>query len=599
MTRKTISRTLGLATTLLATALSQARAADTESRHDTATPIKHVIVVVGENHTFDNLFGTYQPRRGQRIENLLSKGIVNADGTPGRHHSEAEQRIGRSAAKYDPVTESTGRYDVLPRPYTTSGLGLPQGVPDLRFPDDMADGPFQLSKYVPYSAYTGDPVHRFFQMWEEVDGGRHDKFVWVESTIGTGSNGNPPPAGGFNPKEGSISMGFYNMNPFVDADGHAMPGDAPIFKRFADEYAISDNYHQAIMGGTGANFQAIVTADAAFYTNLDGTVGTPFANQIENPDAVHGTNNYFTQDGYSGGSYVGCADASQPGVRGVLRQLQEQGIRKSNCAPGHYYLVNNYNMYWNPDGTTKPLGADQFTLPPQTNETIADTLSAHDISWKYYSADRGDDVTRFATSVDGIALPFHSYCGICDPLAGYTSIMTTDKAKNLQNYGAFLDDVKAGTVPAVSFVRPFEALAGHPADSTTDLYELFLQDLVKQVQSNPELWASTAILITTDEGGGYYDSGYIQAVDFFGDGTRIPFIAVSPFAKKGYVDHTYHDHASIAKFIEANWRLPKLSHRSRDNLPNPVAVWGNPYVPANSPAVGDLMSLFDFGEHQR
>ena len=599
MTRKTISRTLGLATTLLATALSQARAADTESRHDTATPIKHVIVVVGENHTFDNLFGTYQPRRGQRIENLLSKGIVNADGTPGRHHSEAEQRIGRSAAKYDPVTESTGRYGVLPRPYTTSGLGLPQGVPDLRFPDDMADGPFQLSKYVPYSAYTGDPVHRFFQMWEEVDGGRHDKFVWVESTIGTGSNGNPPPAGGFNPKEGSISMGFYNMNPFVDADGHAMPGDAPIFKRFADEYAISDNYHQAIMGGTGANFQAIVTADAAFYTNLDGTVGTPFANQVENPDALHGTNNYFTQDGYSGGSYVNCADASQPGVRGVLRQLQEQGIRKSNCAAGHYYLVNNYNMYWNPDGTTKPLGADQFTLPPQTNETIADTLSAHDISWKYYSADRGDDVTRFATSVDGIALPFHSYCGICDPLAGYTSIMTTDKAKNLQNYGAFLDDVKAGTVPAVSFVRPFEALAGHPADSTTDLYELFLQDLVKQVQSNPELWASTAILITTDEGGGYYDSGYIQPVDFFGDGTRIPFIAVSPFAKKGYVDHTYHDHASIAKFIEANWRLPKLSHRSRDNLPNPVAVWGNPYVPANSPAVGDLMSLFDFGEHQR
>jgi phospholipase C len=97
--------------------------------------------------------------------------------------------------------------------------------------------------------------------------------------------------------------------------------------------------------------------------------------------------------------------------------------------------------------------------------------------------------------------------------------------------------VHNGTLPAVSFVRPFEALAGHPADSTTDLYELFLQSLIDQVKANAALWASTAIFITTDKGGGYYDSGYIQPVDFFGDGTRIPFIVVSPYAKKGYVDH--------------------------------------------------------------
>ncbi len=73
---------------------------------------------------------------------------------------------------------------------------------------------------------------------------------------------------------------------------------------------------------------------------------------------------------------------------------------------------------------------------------------------------------------------------------------------------------------------------------------------------------ATAIFITTDEGGGYYDSGYIQPVDFFGDGTRIPLIAVSPYAKKGYVDHTYYDHASILKFIERNWSLPQISDLS-------------------------------------
>ena len=65
------------------------------------------------------------------------------------------------------------------------------------------------------------------------------------------------------------------------------------------------------------------------------------------------------------------------------------------------------------------------------------------------------------------------------------------------------------------------------------------------------MWQTTAILITFDESGGYYDSGYIQPIDFFGDGPRTVLIAVSPFAKTGFVDHTYTDHASILKFIES------------------------------------------------
>jgi phospholipase C len=582
---------LGVAMSALCAALAPAWAGQT------ATPIQHLIVVVGENHTFDNLFGTYEPAKGQTILNLRSQGIVNADGTPGPRFTRAAQRIGRDEHVYRATTADDGTYGTLPQPYTTYGIGLPPGVPDTRFPDDLPNGPYQISKYVPYAAYTGDPVHRFFQMWQDVDGGRHDKFAWVEETIGTGSNGNPPPVGGFNPKEGAISMGFYNMNPFVDASGVQQPGDAAIFKSLADQYAISDNYHQAIMGGTGANFQALVTGDAAFFTNLDGSAGVPYANQIENPNPVAGTNNYYTQDGYSGGSYVNCSDPKAPGVQAVLDELQRQGVTKPNCEAGHYYLVNNYNLYWNQDGSTKPLGSDQFTLPPQTLPTIADLLSNHGVTWKYYSADRGDDPQRFATNVDGIPLAFHSYCGICDPLTGYKQIMTTAQAANLQNYGAFLDDVHAGSLPAVSFVRPFEALAGHPADSTTDQYEFFLQDLINQVKANPQLWAGTAILITTDEGGGYYDSGYIQAVDFFGDGTRIPLIAVSPYAKKGFVDHTYYDHASILKFIEANWQLPAISARSRDNLPNPVMTAGRgqaAYKPSNGPAIGDLMNLFNF-----
>jgi acid phosphatase len=575
------------------------RAQDDEDRSaQTTTPIKHVIVVIGENHTFDNVFGTYRPRSGQTIANLLSRGIVNSDGTPGPNFGRAAQQQGLDYVAYSPVTASLGAYQTLPQPYTTYALGQPGGVPDARFPTNLPNGPFQISKYVPYSQYTGDPVHRFFQMWQDYDGGRLDKFAWVEQTIGTGSNGGPYPAGGFNPKEGAISLGFFNMNPYIDAAGNARPGDAPVLKALADQYAISDNYHQAIMGGTGANFQALVTGHAAFFTDptsLDGSTAVPYDNQIENPDPVAGTNNYYTEDGYGGGSYVNCADLSQPGVAAVDAQLLARGVERRNCAAGHYYLVNNYNMYWNQSSgnATRPLGPTSFTLPPQRAPTIADVMTANGVSWKYYSADRGDDVTNFATNVDGVPLPFHSYCGICDPLTGYLQIMGTSEEEKLQNYGAFLNDVRRDTLPAVSFVRPFEALAGHPADSNTALYELFLQDLIKQVQAS-KAWGSSAIVITTDEGGGYYDSGYIQLLDFFGDGTRIPLIVVSPYARKGFVDHTYTDHVSILKFIERNWRLPTVSSHSRDHLPNPVATDGNPYRPVNGPAIGDLTSLFRF-----
>jgi len=86
-------------------------------------------------------------------------------------------------------------------------------------------------------------------------------------------------------------------------------------------------------------------------------------------------------------------------------------------------------------------------------------------------------------------------------------------------------------------------------------------------------------------------------LDFFGDGPRIPLIVVSPFSRGGHISHTYTDHVSILKFIERNWNLKPLTHRSRDNFPNPIVDDDDPYVPLNSPALGDLFDLFDFGHH--
>ena len=150
-------------------------------------------------------------------------------------------------------------------------------------------------------------------------------------------------------------------------------------------------------------------------------------------------------------------------------------------------------------------------------------------------------------------------------------------------------------MPSVAFVTPPNAESGHPAYSYVALYEAFVKSLVAKVQAHPEVWSKTAILVTTDEGGGYYDSGYVQPLDYFGDGTRIPMIVVSPYTKPGHIAHNYSDHVSILKFIERNWHLRPLTHRSRDNFPNPIARKNNPYVPVNGPAISDLFELFDFG----
>jgi phospholipase C len=144
-------------------------------------------------------------------------------------------------------------------------------------------------------------------------------------------------------------------------------------------------------------------------------------------------------------------------------------------------------------------------------------------------------------------------------------------------------------------VKPSGIVDGHPASSKLDLFEGFVKKIVDEVQANPALWATTAILVTFDEGGGYYDSGYIQPVSFFGDGTRVPMIVISPYTTPGHISHQYNDHVSILKFIEYNWNLPPITNRSFDNLPNPIPSQANPYAPANAPAIGDLTDLFTFG----
>jgi phospholipase C len=649
----------------------------------TASPIKHVIIIVGENRTFDHIFATYKPVKGQTVDNLLSKGIVNADGTPGPNYSLAVQSSANvtNSPVYQPSPTTKQPYANLPAPLAggptdvcanngvctladaesseadlpieyypfmlSGGTGLTYATPDSRITgvsqtvpySTLPGGPFQLTNTYttdtfPYDSYANSPVHRFYQMWQQADcspahattsnpsGCLSDLFPWVETTVGSNNNGKAQPSNfsvTYGPtvvttNEGATSMGFYNVQ----------QGDAPYTKYLADHYAMSDNYHQPVMGGTGANSIMLGFGDAIYFSDSNGNPAVPPNNQtvwaggpvneIENPNPQPGTNNFYIEDGYGafgnygsstgvygGGSYSNCADVTQPGVGPIVSYLASLATPiKPNCQPNRYYLLNNYNPGYFGDGSNAYTNTNSlntpFTIPPTKQHSIADVLSAHKVSWGYFSDQWNAYLSDpYQQNYGAVGPSSDQYCNICNPFQYQTTVMTNPTMRaNLQDTSTFFAAVANNTLPAVSYVKPSGWVDGHPASSKWDLYEGFVQKIVDAVQSNPTLWATTAIFITTDEGGGYYDSGYIQPLDFFGDGTRIPMIVVSPFTKPGHISHAYTDHVSIIKFIERNWRLNPISGRSRDNMPNPTKG-PTPYVPGNSPAIGDLFDIFNFG----
>jgi phospholipase C len=622
----------------------------------TLSPIKHVIVIMGENRTFDHVFATYVPREGEHADNLLSRGIIKKDGSPGPNYAKAAQfaavdnnffsispgsktlytssTLQAPGTSYAPQTcyatvelaavngpgclatlseAARGDYGLRKQDLallTTGATGIPGNSPDTRIMNynHLPNGPYPLvtaqqqGETSPslYATYGGSPVHRFYQMWQQLDcdvskaskpnpsGCQADLFPWVEQTVAAGSNGNPP-----NPakplKEGDIAMGFYNV----------ANGDAPYLTQLAREYTLNDNYHQPVMGGTFANQMVFAYADALYYADDKGDPAIPPGNQIENPDPAPGTNNWYKNDGYSGGSYTNCSDFQQPGVASIVNYLDAIHV-PANCAPKAYYLLNNYVPAFIGSGATDPANNGQFTLPPVIKQRhIGDTLSQASVSWAYFGERWNDFKTAPGLGKDPSIAPIaYLYCNICNPFLYSASVMTNAAARDahLKDTLDLYDAIAEGNLPAVSFVKPSTFNDGHPSSSRLDLFESFTRRIIDQVKSNEDLWESTAILVTMDEGGGYYDSGYVQPVDYFGDGTRIPLLVVSKYSQGGHVSHEYSDHASIVKFIERNWSLPKLSARTRDNLPNPQTTNDNPYVPTNRPAIGDLWGNFSFAD---
>lgn len=585
----------------------------------TATPIKHLVVIIGENQSFDHLFATYRAPSGDPVANLLSEGIVSVGGAPGPNFAAGAQASAvetgtfllapggrQSYALLPPQTTgnlNTGTSDSAGPPFATAAgalayerqfyhafaplfdpvdltIGanpLPKYVPDTRIANVTAlpNGPFQVTGKTGYDFYAADPNHGFFPEWQEADcdlshatprnpsGCLNDLFPWVEATRSANGIGS-----------GGVALGFYNM----------ARGDAPYLASLARQYTISDNYHQPMRGPSSPNWIYFGAADEYYFSDGRGQPAKPDASLVMNPDPRPGTNNTPVDDG---ANFVACADAAQPGVATIRSYLAALPYRPDpHCAPNTYYHVASRHPGFFPDGT---VDTASNALPPSSVPTIGEALSAKGVSWAWF----GGGYALYKVDLSHKASP--GYCDNCNPFQFSTAVMASQQSRDahLKDAEDLLKMIRRGHLPAVSFVRSEDAPSGHPDSSKLSSFENYVKEYVQEIQAQPDLWKDTAILVTFDEGGGFWDSGYVQPIDFFGDGVRIPMIVVSPYSRGGHVGHVYADHASLVKFIEMNWGLGRLSARSRDNLPAPV-TGRNPYVPLNAPAIGDLTDLFRF-----
>src|SRR6202022_392841 len=214
------------------------------------------------------------------------------------------------------------------------------------------------------------------------------------------------------------------------------------------------------------------------------------------------------------------------------------------------YVVNTAFTVNKPHPSSVPAAR---LVPNQTFTTIGDRLSANDVSWAWYSGGWNDALTGHADAL----FQFHH-----QPFAYFANYAdgTAAKTQHLKDETDFIAAARAGTLPAVSFVKPLGAVNEHPGYADLRSGELHVEALLQALRSSPQ-WKHTAVIITYDENGGFWDHVAPPVIDQWGPGSRVPTLVISPLAKHGYVDHNIYDTSSILALIEHRWDLEPLSTR--------------------------------------
>jgi len=465
--------------------------------------IKHVVVIYLENRSFNNLYGDF----------------------PG----VASPRSKLSAADYTQL-ERDGRTPLASLPKIWGGL-VPRrqaiGGKEYLIAEDQITGlpnaPFALKHSdgtpLPESVVTRDLWHLFYQNQMQINGGKNDQFAaWANS--------------------GGLVMGYYsetakNLNMW----------------KVAQRYTLCDNFFMAAFGGSYLNHQFLISARTPVY-----------------PDAEHGPakSKIAVVEGEPTGAWLKvAADSPASALDGVPKFVNDGSITPDG------YAVNTMAPPYQPSYVKPAQGGDPRiadpdnlnTLPPQSYLTIGDLLSEKHISWAWYSGawqaaldnQGGPDTPNFQYHHQ----PFNYFKSFAPG--------TEARARHLLDAGTgespisnkFLADVVAGNLPAVTFYKPQGNLNLHAGYADVESGDRHVANVLAHLESGPQ-WPHMMVIITHDENGGWWDHVPPPPGDRWGPGSRIPAIVVSPYAKRGYVDHTMYDTTSILRLITRLHDLPQL-----------------------------------------
>jgi phospholipase C len=280
--------------------------------------------------------------------------------------------------------------------------------------------------------------------------------------------------------------------------------------------------------------------------------------------------NFF--HGAFGGSFLNhqflicaCAPTWPEAPQNIVAQLDANGMltKDGQVTPDGFAVNTSYSI-----NSPHPASVTESSLlvPEQTAPTIGDRLSDQQIPWAWYSG-------GWNTAVAGHPDPLFQFHH--QPFAYFANYAdnTPGRMAHLKDEQDFYTDVAGGNLPAVAFIKPLGADTEHPGYATLMSGQQHVADLVSAIQNSPS-WQDTAIIITYDEHGGRWDHVPPPTLDRWGPGIRVPAILISPFAKKGFVDHTQYDTSAILKLIEERWNLEPVADRDAQ--------------------AGDLLSAFDF-----
>ena len=521
--------------------------------------VEHLIVVVGENLTLDHslrhLPPTGRTKRRHRWPRVSSRRI----GGPGPEAALAAQHLAAPRGRYEVTPPLAGSFSALPQPGATYCPRPAEGRRRSSAFRRRCRTRRSRSRAMPSTmAFVGDPVHRFFQMWQQFDGGRQDLFVWVDLTSGEG-----------------LGQASRRSQP-EHQPGASRWASTTCSRRRALSARAGPALHarrrlpSAVMGGTGANYFALATGYVASYLTDEpaDAPAAPIRSRIRtaprHAELVHPLRLHQRLLHRLCRSGAGLGSRR---IRDYLATLPYKPLRRWQLPPGHYSSSTTADPGYAPDGTPKPLGPNEFTLPRSGRGPSPSALGQeHVVEMVQRRAHRG--------RIDAAVLR-HLRC----PHA-FDRVIDRPPQAQPRRPGGARPRRRRGTLPrSPSSYRP-TPIPAVPPIRPCPLIRAPCAGLIGEVQADPALSAETAILVTTDEAAAPRQRLF-RILDFFGDGTRIAMIATRPLLRKGLVEHTLRPRLD-PEVRRAQFAAEAAAPQSRDNLPKSSDAASDPYVPQNA-----------------